>query len=169
MVVRVGNPDRCKIAGSVAARQLDRIAAIRLYPVAGFDRNQCRGDDFTGYLERRQLPVNNVAGRASFVTCLQRLYRPEFCYRFAYEFQPVRNYAEPVDLPVRFGKRNRDGLRVDVQTNKSYLRHATNSIVCDSASLVFSDRSVNPRTAMPNLGVDEVSARNIAAYLYALR
>src|SRR5205823_2437993 len=30
-------------------------------------------------------------------------------------------------------------------------------------------RSVNPRTAMPNLGVDEVSARNIAAYLYALR
>jgi cytochrome c2 len=28
---------------------------------------------------------------------------------------------------------------------------------------------VDPRTAMPNLGVDETAARNIAAYLYTLR
>ena len=34
----------------------------------------------------------------------------------------------PADLPVRFGKRKGDGIRVDVQTNKSYLRHATNYI-----------------------------------------
>jgi hypothetical protein len=28
---------------------------------------------------------------------------------------------------------------------------------------------IDPRTAMPKLGVDEASARNIAAYLYTLR
>ena len=28
---------------------------------------------------------------------------------------------------------------------------------------------VDPRTAMPNLGVDETAARDIAAYLYTLR
>ena len=28
---------------------------------------------------------------------------------------------------------------------------------------------VDPRTAMPNLGVDQTAARNIAAYLYTLR
>ena len=28
---------------------------------------------------------------------------------------------------------------------------------------------VDPRTAMPNLGVDETAARNIAAYLYTLK
>jgi cytochrome c len=30
-------------------------------------------------------------------------------------------------------------------------------------------REVNPRTAMPNLGVAEADARDIAAYLYSLR
>jgi hypothetical protein len=38
-----------------------------------------------------------------------------------------RDDAERTNLAVRLGYRCRDGVRVDIQTNKSYLGHATNS------------------------------------------
>jgi len=95
---------------------------------------------------RRELPRTENAGGAGFVTGLQSLCRPELCNEFADRFQPVRHNAKRTDFSVRFGYGNGDGVRVDIQTNKSYLRHATNSFRVRQVAASFLTSQL---TAMP--------------------
>ncbi len=126
-VIRIRDPHRRKIAGTITARQFRGIAPIRLDAIACFDRHQARSHHFTGHTQRRQLPVQNIARRAGLVANLQLLRRAQFRHQLANRIQAVRDDAERTNFSVRLSDCYRDGVRVDIQTNKSYLRHATNS------------------------------------------
>ena len=61
---RVRHPHRRQIPRSVAARQLLRIAPVRLDPVPGLHRHQGRGDYLALHPQLAQLPIQHVtAGR----------------------------------------------------------------------------------------------------------
>src|SRR6266699_830037 len=55
--------------------------------------------------------------------------------------------AERTDFAVRLGYRHRDGVRVDIQTNKSHFRHATNSFRMRLCAAVYPTHSVTRDTA----------------------
>jgi len=147
LVVGVGDPHRCKIAGTIAARQFRGIAPIRLDAIAGFDRHQARRHHFTSHAQRGELPVQDVARGTGFVADPQLLRRAQFRHQLANRFQAVRNDAQRTNFPVRLCYRNRDGVRVDIQTHKSYLRHATNSFRMRLCAAVLPTHSVTRDTA----------------------
>src|SRR5579862_287495 len=143
----VRHPYWRKITGAIAARQLYGIAAIRLHAVTGFHRYKGRCNHLTSHSQCRQLPIQNISGGARFVAGFQILHRPKLRQHFANRFQTVRYCAERTDLSVCFGHRYRNGVRVDIQTNKSYLRHATNSFRMRLCAAGSSESQRNPRTA----------------------
>ena len=71
--------------------------------------------------QRGQLPVQNLTGRTGFMAGFQLVHRPKLRNHFANRFQAVRDDAERTDFSVRLSHRSRDGVRVDIKTNKSYL------------------------------------------------
>src|SRR5215467_4097162 len=144
-VRRIGNPYWREVAGAITARQFHRVAAICLYPITGLHRDQRRCDHLTGDSQRRQLPIQNIAGGTGFVAHLKVLGRPQPRYQLANDFHTVGDHAERANFTALFGNRNCDGVRVDIQTNKSYLRHATNSFRMRLCAAVDSDSQRNPR------------------------
>jgi len=143
----IGNPHRREVAGAITARQFGGVAAIGLDSVAGLDRDQRGRDDLAGDAERCQLPVQDVACRPGLVAGFPLLHRPQLGNQFANRFQAVRDDAQRTDFSVRLGNRSRDGVRVDIQTKKSYLRHATNSFRMRLCAAGFSLCSVTRATA----------------------
>ena len=67
----VRHPHGRQLPGAVAARQFLRIAAVGLHPISGLGRNQAGRDHFTGNSQLRELPVEHVPGRSSFIAGLQ--------------------------------------------------------------------------------------------------
>ena len=64
----IRDPYRGKLAGAMQLGQHDGVAPIGLDPVAGFDRDQRRGNHHTSVPEPADKPVKTVAARSSFVT-----------------------------------------------------------------------------------------------------
>ena len=52
---------------------------------------------------------------------------------------------------------------------RSYIAGEVPNTERDLIRWIMAPRSIEPGTAMPNLGVDQAQARDIAAYLYTLR
>ena len=120
---RIRHPHRRQFAGTVAARQLLRIAAVGLHPISGLGRNQAGRDHLTGNPQLRELPIQHVPGRPGLIAGPQLLHRSELANQFANRFQAVRDHSERTDLSARFGHRHGDRLGMDIQTYKAYLRH----------------------------------------------
>jgi hypothetical protein len=128
-------------------RQLDNyvpreaIAAVDFDSIAGLDWNLRGWDHFTGHSQTGQLPIQNVISRTGFVKGSS----------FATSFRTAsrrlgsrRSYGLPRPVQQVHG----GGVRVDIQTNKSYLGHATNSpFVCGSAPQFVSHSQHNPDIA----------------------
>ena len=117
----VRNPHRRQIAGSMTARQPLRIPPVRLHPVAGLHRNQRRRDHLALDAQLRQLPVENVAGRTSFIAGPQLLDRPQLLHQLADRLRAVGDRSQAAHLAIRLGYRNRNRFGMDIQTQKSYL------------------------------------------------
>ncbi len=147
LVRGIRNPNRRQIAAAIAARQFLGIATIRLHPVARFDRDQRRRYHFAGNTQRGQLPIHDVARRTRFVARPQILaLGPVSPTSLRIDSKRLGITAERRELRrFRFGYRYRDGVRVDIQTNKSYLRHATNSFRMRLCAAGFTSSQRNPR------------------------
>jgi hypothetical protein len=63
----VGDPDRCQLAGAVQLGQDQRITAIRLHPIARFDRDQRRRHHHALMAPAGQQPMQAITTRAGFV------------------------------------------------------------------------------------------------------
>ena len=144
----VGDPHRREIAGSVAAGQFQGVTPIGLHALSRLARHQRRRYHFALRSQSGQLPVQHVARGTGFITKPQLLHRPQFSNQPSNGFRSVRDQAQGSNLIV--GLRHRDGndLGMDIQTNKSYFTHWTDSpFACGSAPLVSNDSQRNPRTA----------------------
>ena len=97
----VRNPDRRQIAGPVTARQLLSVAPIGLHPVASLNRHQSRRYHLALDSQFRQLPVEYMASRASFITGPQLFDRAKLLDQFAYRFRAVENRSKASDLANR--------------------------------------------------------------------
>ena len=63
----VGDQDRCQLAGAVKLRQHQRIPAIRLHPIARFDRDQRWRHHNVIMAQTGQQPVQPIIARTGFV------------------------------------------------------------------------------------------------------
>ena len=73
----------------------------------------------------------------------QMLHRSELVDHLPYRFQTVGNRSHRTHLPALCGDRHRDRLRMDIETDKQYLRHERPvPFVCGSAPLDSPLRSV---------------------------
>jgi hypothetical protein len=147
-VGRVGNPYRRQIAGSVAACQLQSVTPIGLHAIPGLARHQRGRHHFALRSQGRQLPIQHVAGGTGFITEPQVLDRFQFPNQPSNGFRSVWDKAQGSNFTVRFCHCDSNGLGVDIQTNKSYFTHRTDSpFACGSAPFVSNDSQRNPRTA----------------------
>jgi hypothetical protein len=139
----VWNPDRCEFTGAVTTRQLFGVAAVRLYPVAGFGRYQCWRNHFAGHTQRGQLPVENVAGRPRLIANFQMLHWSQLAGQLPDRFHSVRNHSNRPNSSLWLGDGNCDSVGVDIQTYKAYFKHwRPTPFVCGSAPLDSPLRSV---------------------------
>jgi cytochrome c2 len=67
------------------------------------------------------------------------------------------------------GASGRVGPRLDRLREQAYIAGVLANSPQNMVRWIREPKEVDPRTAMPNLGVGEGDARDIAAYLYALR
>jgi hypothetical protein len=125
-VLGVGHPDGRQLAGSVKTRKHGGVAAIRLHPIAGLDRNQRRRHDIAAMAVADELTINAIAARSGLVAKCQRLARtPEAVAQLTDRNGIVGNLTE-VFYRARASAlrhRDRDPLFVNVQTNKSGMFH----------------------------------------------
>lgn len=119
----IRHPHRGQVARPVGARQFLGIASIGLDPIAGLRRYQRRCHDVTVHTEADQLPVQHVAGRASFVAHAQLIRRAQLPDQAADGLWSIRHRAERADLTGGFGDGDHEGFRVDIKTDKSYVSH----------------------------------------------
>lgn len=92
--------------------------------------------------QRRQLPIQHVSRRASFITGSQLLDLSQLPHQPANRFFPVGDHSQRTNFSARFGYRHRDRICVDIQTNKSYFAHRPTPFACGSAQLVTATGSV---------------------------
>ena len=142
------NPDSRQIARPIAASQFCGIPAVGLDAVTGFHRHKRGRHDLTRHTECRQLPIENVAGRTCLVADSQVLCGSEFLNHFAHRFQPVRDRANGANLSVRLRNCNSNGVRVDIETHKSYFRHGDHLLPYAALRRRFLLRSVIRDTAV---------------------
>ena len=70
---RIGRPDPGQFAGSVQTRQRDRIAPVRLDPLARSFRDQRRSDHQAIVAERLHLAIKPVSRRPGFEADMQQV------------------------------------------------------------------------------------------------
>ncbi len=73
LVRRVRYPDGREIAGTIAARQFQRVAPVRLDPVSSSYRHQRRRHHVAVHTQPHQPPVQDVSGRTRLVADAQVL------------------------------------------------------------------------------------------------
>ena len=132
----------------MAARQFLRITAIGFDAIARLGRRQRGGNDRTADTQLRQLPVQPIPCRSGLITGPHMLGCAQFSNQLANWFRLVRDHTQRSNLTViRLGNCNRNAVRVDIQSNTSYFRHATNSFRMRLCAAGFSIRSVTRATA----------------------
>lgn len=73
------------------------------------------------------------------------------------------------DIPGVFGSHGVIGPPLANIAKRSFVAGVLPNSSDNLVRWIRTPRSIVPRTAMPNLGIDEPEARDIAAYLYQLR
>ena len=145
-VRRVGHPHRRQVAGAITPRELQRVAPVRLDPIAGFDGHQRRRHHLALHPERRQLPIQHVPRRAGFITHAQLLGRSELLHQLPDRLG--RLGITPNDRTSPFGSAAATAI-VSAWTSRPINRTLlmTGSFACGSAmcGLQFTQR--NPRAA----------------------
>ena len=125
-VARVGHVHRRELAGPVAARQLDRIAPVRLDPLPGLARDERRGHHLAVDPELLQAPVDNKTARARFIDAVEFHSR---LFELAQGALQRHERAAHAPLLAHFapapalGQRDRDTFFVDVESNITMLFH----------------------------------------------
>jgi len=123
LVRLVGRPDSRQFAGPVQARQRDRVAPVRLDPLAGPLRDQGRRDHHAVVAERLDLAIKPVSRRPGFeadvqllVSVRQSLDRPLDRQRSVFDIAEKSDFAGPPAF------RNRHGvLRLgDIKSHKEF-------------------------------------------------
>jgi hypothetical protein len=121
----IGNPDGGQFTGPMQLGQIDRVPPIRLDPISRFARDQRRSHDDAAMPGEGQLPLNPIAARSGLITepklapAARQLRRQSLQSR-----RRVRDLAilAHVLAPARLGKRDRNGVLVNVKAN-----------ICDSS------------------------------------
>jgi|SRR5579862_8551795 len=132
-----------------APRQLFGVASIGLDPVDRIGGHQRGRDHIAFHPERGELPREHVSGWSGFIVHANVLRRAELLYQFPNRFQPVRDDSQVADLTAGFGNRRRDGVRVDIETEKvgvrQILAHAGTEPIAVTAAFAVHDRWWHPR------------------------
>ena len=98
----------------MTARQLLGITPIRLHPIAGFGRNQRWRHDRTLDAQLRQLPIQHITRRTSFIASPQMLGRAKLLNQLADRLFPIRDRSQAANLAIRLGYRNSNRLGMDI-------------------------------------------------------
>lgn len=117
---RIRHPHRGEIPGPIAARKLRGIFAIRLHAIPRLRRNQARRDHIAMHAERRELPVQRIPGRPSFVADAQRRWPAELRDQLPHGLWAIPNRPHLADTPVRLGDRHRDRFGMDIETHMTH-------------------------------------------------
>ncbi len=113
----IGDPDRGEIAGAVTAGELLRVAPVRLHPIARLHRDEGGGHDLAVDPKPGELPVEDVATGAGFVTHAEVLAGAELADQLGDGLGAIGKDPEGADLPIWFCHGDGDGLGVDIQTD----------------------------------------------------
>ena len=100
-------------------RQVQRVTAVRLHPVARLARNQARRHHHAVVARRHKLPVHPVAAGTGLINEAQHFAMRTQLANQATQRRTLVGDLAPVHrlLPTRRRNRHRDRLLVDVQTN----------------------------------------------------
>jgi hypothetical protein len=90
-------------------------------------------------------PGDSLVGMLHFIASVQMLERYPLCYQLAARFQSIWDYARRTNSAIRLGHCYRNRTGVDIQTNKPYLRHATNSFRMRLCAAGVNSSRRNPR------------------------
>ena len=105
-------PHRRQVTGPMAACQLPRVAAIRLDPIVGLHADQRGGHHRARHAQRRQLPIQHIAGRPASASSPVSGSMPTDSASCPATGRP-RPYRPP----------RPPSCRVDIETNEAYLAH----------------------------------------------
>ena len=112
----------------------NRIVMIRqeicLDAIAGFDRDQRGRDYVAGESRCRELPVQASPGGIGSVAHRQLTGEARPGHQALYRVGLIVNDSQAANVPVRLGNSNRNGVRADIETRKSYFRQAANFFLC---------------------------------------
>jgi hypothetical protein len=130
---RVRRPHPCQLAGPVQSRQGDRVAPVRLNPLAGALRDQSRSDHQAIVAESPNLAIKPVPRRPglkadmqSAVALRQSLDRPLDRSRAVFDVAEKPDFPRPASLR----ERHRVFLLGDVKSDKNFamLSHGPPSV-----------------------------------------
>src|SRR5690606_30109777 len=123
-MLSVRHPDRREIACAMRARQLLRIAPVRLHTIARRLRNQRRSNDDALEPETGQLPVQREPRRARFVANTQVLLLAKLSKDAANRSNLVRHGPQRPHLAAHFSYGNHHRRSMYIQPHKlDILRH----------------------------------------------
>src|SRR6267154_204161 len=142
-VSSVRNPHRRPVTGPIAARQFHSIAPIGFHSVPRFHGYESRRDHFTAHPQSGQLPIQHIPCGSGLVADSQLLGRAELVHQLPNRLRTVRNDAEGANFPAGFSNGYCDGVRMDIETDKSYFTHETDSPFFACGSVLLAQR--NPR------------------------
>ena len=154
----VGRPDLGQFAGTEQTRQLHRIAAVRLHPLARPARDQGRSDDGAFVTELLDQPLQAVARRPRLVAEAKPCAGPfELAHQTAHGGVIRSDLPVEPDLAVATAIRHRDGMAIlrNVHANENFatVHHGSPSwlevLLLEQPSLKAA--SVG-RTALPQAG-----------------
>ena len=133
LMSRIGRPDPCQFAGSVQTRQRDRIAPVRLDPLARSFRDQRRSDHQAIVAERPYLAIKPVSRRPGLEADVQpAVSSRQSLDRLLNRQRAVLDLAEKPDFaaPARFRDRHGVFHLGDVERHKNFamLSHGPPSV-----------------------------------------
>src|SRR3989441_609817 len=152
----VGDPDRREIARPVAARELGGVPPVGLHPIARLRRDERGSDDITVDAEPRELPVEDVAAGAGFVTHPEVPTGAELPDQLRDGLRAVGDDPQGADLAARFRHGHGNGFGVDIQPDMAQVRrHRPAPFACSSAWFGSSrPRNLRPAIASRSFHMD---------------
>ena len=125
--------DRGQITGPGEVRQRECVAPVSLDPITGLARNHRRGDDLASIAARTQLTRQAVTARTRLVHDQQLGWSAAMRQGFLdLGKNGTGGSQEPRRRPAGYCDRNRNGILMDIQTDKSSgnLTHSLPPVAC---------------------------------------
>jgi hypothetical protein len=143
----IGDPHRGQLAAPQQPRQLLRVPAIRLHPVAGPGGHQRRRYHDAARAQPRELPLQSVPARPGLVAALELRGRTQLADQARDRFRLIGDRPQRAGLPAPgVGDGHRDRGLVHVQPYKlGILLHDRLLLACSSALRLPPERNLRCR------------------------